>query len=69
VRQQLITSMWVLKFKRRDMIADLIPQAVTACVTTSACVGFTVRGVRDPDSWRATTDPLLFDANYDPKPV
>ncbi|MEU8893171.1 endo-1,4-beta-xylanase [Streptomyces sp. NPDC048442] len=49
--------------------ATTYAQVTNDCLAVSRCLGITVWGVRDTDSWRPEHSPLLFDGNGSKKPA
>lgn len=49
--------------------AQIYQEVLQVCLRQPRCKVFTLWGVSDAYSWRAASEPLIFDADYQPKPA
>jgi len=57
------------KAERLQAQARLYQEILQICLRQPRCKVFTLWGVSDAHSWRAASEPLIFDVDYQPKPA
>jgi endo-1,4-beta-xylanase len=64
-----VSEVAITELDIRTAPANDYATAVKACLNVPKCVGVTVWGVSDKNSWRKEHDSLLFNTYYQPKPA
>lgn len=55
--------------ERLEKQAQIYQEVLQICLRQPRCKAFTLWGVTDGHSWRAASEPLIFDTDYRPKPA
>jgi endo-1,4-beta-xylanase len=57
------------KKERLEAQAKVYGDLLRTCLSVKGCTNFVMWGITDAHSWRAASEPLLFDSGYEPKPA
>jgi endo-1,4-beta-xylanase len=57
------------KAQRLEAQAKVYGDLLRTCLSVKGCTNFVMWGITDAHSWRAASEPLVFDSGYEPKPA
>jgi endo-1,4-beta-xylanase len=57
------------KAQRLEAQAKVYGDLLRTCLIVKGCTNFVMWGITDAHSWRAASEPLVFDSGYEPKPA